>query len=90
MEIDSLKDELSKLCNKIPPFEVIVEGFGYFETPSKVVYLKVMKTNELIEVHKEINGLLEKNCESIFDFYTPENWVPHITLAMEIGQKWIH
>lgn len=35
-----------------------------------------MKTNELIEVHKEINGFLEKNFDSIFDFYTPENWFP--------------
>ena len=81
--LDFLKDELSNLCNIISPFEMIVDGFGYFEAPSKVVYLQVMKTNELIEIHKEINIILSKSCISTFQYYTPEYWVPHITLAMD-------
>jgi 2'-5' RNA ligase len=82
LSVASLKDELSKLCAKISPFEIKVDGFGFFEAQSKVVYLKVMKTKELIEIHKEINSTLAKCCENLFNFYTPENWVPHITLAM--------
>jgi 2'-5' RNA ligase len=81
--IDILKAELVNLCNNITPFEVIVDGFGYFEAPSKVVYLQVRKTNQLIEIHKEINRFLSKNCISTFQLYTPEYWVPHITLAMD-------
>jgi 2'-5' RNA ligase len=81
--IDSLKDELSNLCVALSPFDVKVEGFGFFEAPSKVVYLKVLKTDELIELHKKINNSLAKCCENLFEFYTPENWVPHITLAMD-------
>lgn len=83
LNLGSLKDELSSLCTKIPPFEITVNGFGFFESPSKVVYLKVMKTNELIEIHKKVNSTLAKCCENLFDFYTPENWIPHITLAMD-------
>mgnify|MGYP003577161004 CR=1 FL=1 len=67
----------------LSPFEVIVEGVGFFEAPSKVVYLKVLKTDELIELHKKINNSLAKCCEHLFEFYTPENWIPHITLAMD-------
>jgi 2'-5' RNA ligase len=81
--IDSLKDDMSNLCDSISPFEVIVEGFGFFESPSKVVFLKVKKKDELIELHKKINNFLAKCCENLFEFYTPENWVPHITLAMD-------
>jgi 2'-5' RNA ligase len=81
--IDTLKDELLDLCVTLSPFEVIVEGFGFFEVPSKVVYLKVLKTDELNELHKKINYSLEKCYGNLFEFYTPENWVPHITLAMD-------
>lgn len=81
-DIHLLKDELSNLSMSLSPFEVKIEGFGFFETPSKVVYLNVLKTDELIDLHKKINNLLVKCCENLFDFYTPENWVPHLTLAM--------
>jgi 2'-5' RNA ligase len=81
--IDMLKDELLNLSVVLSPFEVIVEGFGFFEAPSKVVYLKVQKTDELIDLHKKINNSLANCCENLFKFYTPENWVPHITLAMD-------
>jgi 2'-5' RNA ligase len=81
--IDKLKDELSNLSVVLYPFEIIVEGFGFFEAPSKVVYLKVLKTDELINLHKKINNSLAICCENLFQFYTPENWVPHITLAMD-------
>ncbi|MEH7110715.1 2'-5' RNA ligase family protein, partial [Bacillus sp. JJ1764] len=81
--ISILKEELSKLCTKISPFDFTVDGFGFFEVPSKVVYLQVKKTNEILDVHKKINSTLAKCCEDLFHFYTPENWVPHITLAMD-------
>ncbi|MEI5908068.1 2'-5' RNA ligase family protein [Bacillus spongiae] len=80
--IDSVKDELSNLCMELPLIEVIVEGFGFFEAPSKVVYLKVLKTDELIELHRKINDYLAKYCEDLFELYIPEYWIPHITLAM--------
>jgi 2'-5' RNA ligase len=83
LNIGTLKEELSKLCTKISPFEVIIDGFGFFEAPSKVVYLKVVKSKELIEIHKKINISLTKCCQDLFELYTPENWVPHITLAMD-------
>jgi len=81
--IVSLKDELSHLCVALSPFKVIIEGFGFFEVPSKVVYLKVSKTDELIEIHKKINNSLAKYCGNLFEYYTTEKWVPHITLAMD-------
>lgn len=81
--LDSLKDELSNLCVALSPFKVTIEGFGFFEAPSKVVYLKVLKTDELIEIHKKINNSLAKCSENLFEYYKPENWVPHITLAMD-------
>lgn len=56
LNIDLPKAELSNLCDTLSPFEVLVDGFDFFEAPSKVVLLKVLKTNELIELHKKINN----------------------------------
>ncbi|OEH91086.1 2'-5' RNA ligase family protein [Bacillus solimangrovi] len=81
-DVEALKVELVNLCERIRPFEIIVDGFGYFESPAKVVFLNVIKTNALLELHKEINRLLDDKCNDIFELYTPENWVPHISLAM--------
>lgn len=81
--IEPLKKDLRELCEHLSPFEVIVDGFGFFESHSKIVYMRVHKTKELIEVHKKIHSILGNHCDSLFNFYTPENWVPHITLAMD-------
>ncbi|MFG6147715.1 hypothetical protein [Halobacillus sp. B23F22_1] len=29
-----------------------------------------------------MHQLLERYCATLFDLYTPDQWVPHITLAM--------
>jgi len=67
-DINLLKDELLNLVMSLSPFEVIVEGFGFFEVPSKVVYLNVLKTDELIDIHKKINNSLAKCCGNLFEF----------------------
>jgi 2'-5' RNA ligase len=67
----------------IEPPEIIVNGFGYFEEPSKVVFLKVQKSEALQKVHEEINEILQRDCCELFEFYKPKLWTPHITLAMD-------
>lgn len=80
--ISSLKRDMLDLSSTIAPFEIVVNGFGYFEHPTNVIYLKVIKTEKLKRLHKNINDLLSEHCSNIFEFYTPENWIPHITVAM--------
>ncbi len=81
-DASSLEKELSDLCLSVRPFEISVEGFGFFEKPHKVVFLKVVKTEELKRIHTWIHDALERNCISTFRNYSPQNWTPHITIAM--------
>ncbi|GGF29162.1 hypothetical protein GCM10010954_30390 [Halobacillus andaensis] len=78
----SLKKDLEQLWAAHPSFEVNVDGFGYFEEPSPVVYLKIEKNERLAALHKDVHQLLEQHCENLFALYAPDQWVPHITLAM--------
>ncbi|WP_159462141.1 2'-5' RNA ligase family protein [Halobacillus sp. Marseille-P3879] len=81
-DINLLKIDVEKVSENIHSFEVNIEGFGYFEEPSDVVYLKVKKNNKLTKLHSTLNNLLTRHCDTVFDLYKPNNWVPHITLAM--------
>jgi len=83
-KIDNLK-ELKKdfeiLIKKIKPFEIEINGLGHFN--KKVIYLKVKKTKELININKLINQFLRSYSSELFEYYVPKNWIPHITLAMD-------
>ena len=43
---------------------------------------KVEKTETLIQINKLIYQFLKNYCKNLFAYYTPEKWVPHITLVM--------
>lgn len=81
--ITLLKDRITEMSFSIQPFEIIVNGFGYFEQPNKVVYLKVVKTEVLIKVYELLNNVLNNNCIKTFELYSPQFWIPHITIAMD-------
>ena len=67
---------------RLRPLELTIDGFGYFEARSKVVFLKVVLTEDLRCLNQAVNDLLQKRCDNVFQDYLPERWVPHITVAM--------
>jgi len=81
--IELLKREFSANKFNIEPFEIEINGLGYFEYPSKVLFLKVIKSDELIHIHKVLTEMLLKHTDSINKYYTTDMWIPHITIAMD-------
>ena len=65
------------------PFRVWTSGLGLFTQPVPVLYVSLVRSPELSryqrwtwwEVHPAASGSL--------DYYLPERWVPHITLAQQ-------
>ncbi|WP_158290457.1 2'-5' RNA ligase family protein [Halobacillus salinus] len=82
-DINSLIEDLIELCKKVRSFEFETHGIGYFEDTANVVYLSVDKNPNLKELHNDLNSLMKRHCDNIFKLYEPDNWVPHITLAMQ-------
>ncbi len=76
-----LTEDFQKVASGIEPFEIQVSGVGHFG--KEVVYLKVEKTRGLIQINRLINQFMKDYCKDLFEHYLPENWVPHITLAMD-------
>jgi len=76
-----LRRDFQGIVSKIEPFEVEASGLGHFN--KKVIFLKVEKSEFLVEMNKAINQFLLNYCERLHPSYTPRRWIPHITLAMD-------
>ena len=81
-DVEGLAGALAGMCQQTAPVEIIVDGLGYFETPAPTVYLKVQRTEELQHINRAVNAVLSATCVHVAEYYLPERWVPHVTLAM--------
>jgi 2'-5' RNA ligase len=81
-DIRQLKTDFQKLVSQIKPFKIEVGGLRHFD--KKVIYLQIRKTQELVEIHRLVDHFLQTRCQDLFEYYTPENWIPHLTLAQKV------
>lgn len=81
-----IKDKLEyfrKGFKKVDSFVVKTSGIGVFTGDKKVLYIPIKPTEELLNYHEYIWNLCEINKTQMNEYYSPENWFPHITLAVE-------
>lgn len=63
------------------PFEVKTTGIGLFTGSSPVIFIPVVKDIQLLKLHYSIWEKLKQIGENLSDYYSPQLWVPHISLA---------
>ncbi|MGM0642082.1 MAG: 2'-5' RNA ligase family protein [Thermotogota bacterium] len=81
-----IKDKLEyfrQSFKKIDSFVIKTSGIGLFTGSKKVLYIPIKPTKELFEYHKYVWELSNINDTQLNEYYSPENWFPHITLAVE-------
>ncbi|MCP4763887.1 MAG: hypothetical protein GY870_19100 [archaeon] len=82
-EYNKIEDIIKELCEIIPPFNINTAGLGIFAGSRPVLYVKIVTTNELLNIHSKIFQKAQTiSNDSIISYDEPENWVPHITLAL--------
>jgi 2'-5' RNA ligase len=64
-----------------PHYTVLTAGLGIFTGPLPVVYLAIVRDPILTAFHQRVWPALETASTRPSPLYTPEQWVPHITLA---------
>lgn len=74
-------DLLEDLCKKLEPFEIKTTGIGIFTGDEPIIYLPLVKTKKLFEYHQMIWALIENHVSEVNSYYSPENWIPHITIG---------
>ena len=78
---EALKTAVQELAGTIEPFLVYASGLGIFPGESPVLYIPVVKTRQLYNIHQKIWHRLQPFGNNLCPLYQPENWVPHIYLA---------
>ena len=79
-DIKVLVREFRDFAVEIEPFKIEVDGLGRFDR--SVIYLRVKKSREIARINEVANQLLKTRCVKVFEEYSPERWIPHITVAM--------
>ena len=81
-DVEELEPILRAFAAQTAPFEVLTTGLGIFTGGIyPVVYANVARSPTLSAVNAALWAKVEEVSAGIVEYYHPEQWVPHITLA---------
>jgi 2'-5' RNA ligase len=80
-EVDLLRLVLKDIAAATRPFRVRTAGLGMFSGPKPVIFINVVKTDEMLHLHKLVWERTHQCAHDISPLYAPQSWIPHITLA---------
>jgi 2'-5' RNA ligase len=85
MDYDALALDgfIKHILPSLKPFEIHTTGVGIFSSEQPVVYLPVVKTRAIVDLHEKLYRGINPLTHSPNRFYSPEVWIPHITIAYE-------
>jgi 2'-5' RNA ligase len=72
---------LEQLAQAQRPFHVRTSGLGLFTGSSPVLYIPIVRNPQLTQLHAAVCQAIDGAGTGQSDLYSPENWIPHITLA---------
>ncbi len=78
-----LKKRFLDLSMQLTEFEIPTNGIGLFTGEKPILYIPIVKTKRLLELHEEIWDLLSPLGVKLSAFYQPEHWIPHITVTSD-------
>jgi len=77
--VPSLEELLKNFAQTRLPFPITLQGFGAFKP--RVIYVNVVKTPELITIHKDLLAYLEDSLGIIDERAKNRSFSPHVTVA---------
>jgi hypothetical protein len=80
-DLQSMIPTLTAQVSTWQEFTISTVGLGLFTGNFPVLYLPIIKTQNLLEKHKELWNLCSSFGTEVSPMYAPESWLPHITLV---------
>jgi 2'-5' RNA ligase len=80
-ELDRTKEILKRVAMASSPFRVIASGIGIFTGHAPVIYIPVVKDENLMCLHARLWEETGQMVAGASSYYSPHRWMPHITLA---------
>ncbi len=78
-------EQLEEVCRRWDPFEVSLGGLGVFG--SRVLYVRVDESPELVDLHTEMVESLDGYVETLSGKYDGGAYTPHLTLADKLAPE---
>ena len=75
------ESRLRELAARARPFRVRTAGLGIFTVSNPVLYVPLVRTPQLTDLHREIWAGIDPTLSPVTHYYHPEEWAPHVTLA---------
>ncbi len=79
----ALKRKMEEIASQTRPFNVQTGGIGLFSGPSPVIFIPVVRTDELNRLHRRVWDAIQPIGVEISPFYAPQYWMPHISLGYQ-------
>lgn len=79
-EEDSLKEAFEAFGRKTKPFTIHTTGMGIFTGEKPILYLPIVKTEPLLQLHNELWRTLFPLGMNQNTVYHPSQWMPHVTV----------
>jgi 2'-5' RNA ligase len=82
-EEEPLKEAFIGFARKTKPFEIHTTGMGIFTGEKPILYLPIVKTEPLLQMHNELWRTLFPMGVNQNTVYHPSQWMPHVTVIGE-------
>jgi 2'-5' RNA ligase len=76
-------EKLAQLAREFKPFQITTSGLGVFANDHRILFIIIVKTRLLMEMHEHLWNELTPLAEECKQYYSPKNWIPHISLNLE-------
>ena len=80
-DVDLLESILRRLASHCATFRVRTAGLGVFSGDHPVLYVAAVRSPALSALHQKLWRELARASAGTVEYYHPERWIPHITLA---------
>jgi 2'-5' RNA ligase len=80
-DVEKIESVLKRITANITKFKVRTSGLGIFSGPSPVLYIPVVRSLELTQLHQELWQEITPSSSGIVEYYHPKQWMPHITIG---------
>ena len=75
---------IQSLARSLPAFDLHLDRIDHFPGDEGVVFIGVVPQPDLLQVHEQVNGLLERLGAANLPHYQPGRWRPHCTVATDV------
>ena len=80
--LSKLQGSTEKWATSLAPIRVAIEDISYFDAPYKVVFLKIISTDELKRTYSSLSDVVVSDNLQTIDVERDENeWIFHMSLA---------